>query len=178
MKQVFFAISILLVPGLSQACVISTYEPGYTVPAATFGSDCSFTVPGQTTHYTDTSGKAPVDIGGGRIGQRVTAGFGCGWDEEIWIVDCNSGEMIGIRGPEAAEDMNLSRRAALLYPPSGALRLSADTTVPDIAAVAVREGYDHWTDFSARLSQISGQDTPNPACGCAFFYPDSALAIR
>jgi hypothetical protein len=175
MKAVIIALS--LAPTLAGACEIAIYEDGYVIPPATFGADCSFNVPGQVTYYTDTTGTVPVNIGGGRIGQRVSQGFGCGSDEEIWIVDCNSGEMIGIYGPRV-EDMNISRRADMLYPPNGALRLTPDTTVPDITAIATRESYDHWTDFTARLAQISGQTPPDPACGCRIFYPDSALATQ
>ncbi len=178
MRAATMALSVSLAPVLAGACEIATYEDGYVVPPATFGADCSFSVPGAVTYYTDTSGTAVVNIGGGRIGQRVSKGFGCGFDEEVWIVDCNSGEMVGINGPQAAEEVNQSRRADLLYPPVGALQLTPGTTVPDIVALATREGYDHWTDFSGRLAQISGQTPPDPACGCRIFYPDSALATQ
>lgn len=176
MKAAVIALS--LAPGLAGACEIALYEDGYAIPPATFGADCAFTVPGSQTYNTDMSGTAAVNIGGGRIGQRVSQGFGCGWDEEIWIVDCNSGEMIGINGPQAEADMNQSRRASLLYPPEGALQLTPDTKVADITAVAAREGYDYWTDFTARLAQINGPTPPDPACGCRIFYPDSALATQ
>jgi hypothetical protein len=179
MRAATIALTVSLAPGLVAACEIATYEDGYVVPPATFGADCSFNVPGAVTYYTDTFGTAAVNIGGGRIGQRVSKGFGCGSDEEVWIVDCNSGEMIGINGPQAPDDMNLSRRADLLYPShGGALRLSPETTVADITAIAQGAGYTTWTDFTERLGQISGQTPPDPACGCRIFYPDSALATQ
>ena len=120
----------------------------------------------------ETVGAAAVNMGGGLIGQRIVKRLGCGWDEEIWIVDCKSGEMIGIMGVPVPE-LGMTRRADLLYPPAGNLRLSTTDTVPDIAAMATRAGYDHWTDFSERLAQISGQNPPNPTCGCRVFYPQS-----
>lgn len=179
------SIALACMPGALLSCAIATYEPGHVVPPISVGADCSFTVPGPVTIYTDITGAAPVNIGGGRIGQRVTRGFGCGYDEEIWIVDCNSAEMIGIAGPQLA-DMNDSRRADLLYPPEGALRLSPETTVADIAAVAAREGYDHWRDITLHLAEthrashpeIVRTGRPDPACGCRIFYPDSALASQ
>ena len=179
------ALGLACAPGVLSACEIAVYEPGHVVPPITVGADCSFAVPGPVTRYTDITGTAPVNIGGGRIGQRVTRGFGCGYDEEIWIVDCDSAEMIGIAGPQS-DDMNFGRRAALLYPPEGALRLSPQTTVPDIAAIAARQGYDHWRDITTHLREtfrashpeIARTGRPDPACGCRVFYPESALAYQ
>lgn len=181
MKAVIIALS--LAPGLAGACEIATYEDGYVVPPATFGADCSFNFPGPVTMYTDISGTGAVNIGGGRIGQRVTTGFGCGADEDIWIVDCNSGAMIGIAG-QPSGDMNDSRSADLLYPPAGVLSLTPDTTVPDLVATADRAGYRHWPDIIANLREVHQVSRPdqswlsqvNPACGCRMFYPDSAMA--
>ena len=177
------AFALACAPVVLSACEIAAYEPGHVVPPITVGSDCSFVVPGAVTLNTDITGTAPVNIGGGRIGRRATRGFGCGYDEAIWIIDCNSAEVIGIAGPQS-NDMNFSRRAALLYPPEGTLRLSPETTVPDIAAVAAREGYDHWRDIGTHLREtyrashpeIARTGRPDPACGCRIFYPHSALA--
>lgn len=183
MRPLPLAVVAALAPGAASACEIATYAPGHVVPAPTFAADCSFIIPGPVTLYTDIEGAVPVNIGGGRIGQRITRGFGCGHDEEIWIVDCHSGAEIGIAGPQA-DDMNQSRRADLLYPPHGALRLTAGVTVPDIAAVAAREGYDHWPDILAHLRAaysvanpaLARMNGPDPACGCRIFYPDSPQA--
>lgn len=170
------AIVVSLAPGLVMACEIATYEPSYVVPAATFGADCSFMIPGETTYYTDVTGAVPVDIGGGRIGQRITRGFGCGWDEEVWIVDCNSGEMVAVEG-QPIQDMNDSLRVDLLYPSQGgALRLTAETTVTQILALAAREGYNLHFNLSGYVGDRSGPNGADPTCGCARFYPDSTGA--
>ena len=185
MRAATIALSVSLAPTLAGACEIATYQDGYVVPPATLGADCSFNIPGPVTFYTDISGAAPVNIGGGRIGQRITTGFGCGADEDIWIVDCNSGEMIGIAG-QPSGDMNNSRNADLLYTPTGALTLSPETTVADLAAVADSAGYRHWSDIIANLREVHQASRPdqswltqvNPACGCRILYPDSALATQ
>lgn len=176
-ERFILALLLTLAPGALWACVQPDEGQAYVMPPATFGADCSFNVPGPVTDFTETVGAAAVHIGGGLIGQRVIKRLGCGWDEEIWIVDCGSGEMIGIMGVPVAE-LNMNRRADLLYPPAGSLRLSTTNTVQDIATMATGAGYDHWTDFSARLAQISGQTPPDPACGCRIFYPDSAGATQ
>jgi len=185
MARFTLAIALSFVPGMLWACEIASYEPGYVVPPASFGADCSFTVRGPLTLYTDITGTAAVNIGGGRIGQRVTRGMACGYAEEIWIVDCNSAEMIGIVGQPSGGVAD-NRKADLLYPPQGALRLSAETTVPDIANIAQREGYDHWTNIIQRLRETHRASHPelarlsqlDAACGCRIFYPDSALATQ
>ena len=176
-RRVILALVLTLAPTALWACVLPDDGEAYVMQPPTFGADCSFNVPGPVTAATETVGSAAVNMGGGLIGQRITKRLGCGWDEEIWIVDCNADEMIGIMGVPVAE-LNMNRRADLLYPPAGSLRLLTTNTVPDIAVMAARAGYDHWTDFSARLAQISGQTPPDPTCGCRIFYPDSAGATQ
>ena len=176
---------LTLAPGALLACEVSQYGPGEAAPPPSFGANCSFTVPHHLTPGAGISGTPTVNIGGGRIGQRVSQDSPCGYSEEVWILDCNSGEQIGIAGPTEAGG-NFNGLAELLYPPHGTLRLSPETTVPDIAAMADSGGYTHWPDILARLYEIrrvSDPDLPSltqltPACGCRMFYPDSPGASQ
>jgi hypothetical protein len=171
------ALAILLASPAG-ACVIDAYEDGHAIPAITTGPDCSYTLPGPEAFNTDISATGAVDLGGGRVGQRITRGFGCGYDEFVQVVDCNSRSGVILFGVRV-EDMNQSRRADLLYDRNGGgLRLTPETEIIDILAVAVREGYDYQSNLNTWLDEIAPWGRPNLFCGCQVFYPGSAGATQ
>jgi hypothetical protein len=165
----------LLVPVTAEACVIDEAPPGWRDEPVQVNPDCSYTNGGQTFNN-QIDGSAAVKVGNGLIAYEVTDYNACGYFEHLVVVDCNSGQMIGIDGRPWEDGTFGGTRASLLYPPKGAIRLNSKTTIDKLVQVAERKGYTYWQDIEARLRALKKKNRPDPTCGCALFYPESAGA--
>ena len=176
-RALSLALPVVLAPGLGAGCELSGAPEGWRDTPIRVARDCSFIDAG-AFYGVAVSGGPVGDIGGGRIGQRITALGGCAVVEDLIFVDCNSGEGIWIAGRDYGDDLQGGRDADALYPPQGALRLTPQSTIADLEALAMREGYVYRRDLSAFLDEFIGDDGPDSACGCRIFYPDSAQATQ
>ena len=145
-------------------------------------SDGSFEEAGND-FYASLSGKAPVDIGGGKIGQRIVVGGFCSYDERLLVVDCTSLEMIVIYGREDPDDPGIGGgmppdKLAMLYPPHGKIRLTKSVTVAELAEISAAEGYEYETNPQTAFAVKRKRNTYNPFTGCKVLYPDSPGATQ
>lgn len=168
--------ALLLAPAPAMAC-----EPDYPGrvrqdrPIAV-ASDGSFRDASDDDGWTDISGRAVRDIGGGRVGQVIET-WSCETFQRLLVVDCASGEAIlvdglaGVAVPEDGFGVQASTRA--LQPPYGPLALGPSVTVPQIAALAAREGWSARTDVAAAARELGSRNAWDPFLGCRLFYPGS-----
>jgi hypothetical protein len=128
------------------------------------------------------SGKAPVDIGKGKIGQRITFSGPCDFVEYLLVVDCISLETIVIQGlpdPEAIAYFYYSSPEIFrLYPPHGKIRLTKSVTVAELAAISAAEGYEYETDLQKVLGVKKKKNIYNTFTGCKVLYPESPGATQ
>jgi hypothetical protein len=62
--------------------------------------------------------------------------------------------------------------------PEGAIELTANTTVPELAAIAEREGYSYRLNAREFMARRAPQNRADLGCGCRLFYPQSAVATQ
>jgi hypothetical protein len=175
MRGQAFAGLLAAMPVGALACELPGVPADWRDPPIAVARDCSFREAGDRYGYNITAGPA-VDVGGGLVAQGWDIGEGCGVAERVVVVDCATGEGIGVEGEPWDNGLQGGRSVTALYPPEGKLALHAGTSIAELAAISAREGYDHWTDLSARITAIRAQNRPDPYCGCRLFYPDSAAA--
>jgi len=162
----------------SQACTFT--EPAFwrDKPIKIL-SDGSFTE-AEESSLSSLSGKAPIDIGKGKIGQRITFSGPCDFVEYLLVVDCFSLETIVIEGlpnPEVINEYS-SPEIFRLYPPHGKIRLTKSVTVAELAAISAAEGYEYETDLQKALGVKKKKNAYNPFAGCKVLYPDSLGATQ
>jgi hypothetical protein len=122
------------------------------------------------------SGNKPTDIGSGRVGQKITAGSGCGSAEYLLFMDCTNGEAIRVAG---APDENYNIAGAylaairLIQPPYGPIALRATTTVVEVEAIARANDYEYTRDVMADVNNMIRPQRYDPFIGCKIFYPES-----
>ncbi|WJY21662.1 hypothetical protein QTA57_00130 [Fontisubflavum oceani] len=125
-----------------------------------------------------------IDIGSGRIGQRLERVFLCPFvrREYLLFTDCNSGEAIMVLGtlpppellgqfpdPELAE---LIRAIEYLQPPHGPIALSRVSEVSDVLALASAEDFRVVTDFDEFMAIWPRRSRFDPLHGCSIYYPE------
>ena len=166
----------------SQACTFT--EPAFwRDKPINILSDGSFNK-AEESSLSSISGKAPVDIGRGKIGQRITFAGPCGFAEYLLVVDCISLETIVIKGlqdPEAiVHGYYSSPEIFRLYPPHGKIRLTRSVTVAELAAISAAEGYEYETDMQKVkvLAVKKKKNAYNPFTGCKVLYPESPGAMQ
>jgi len=145
-------------------------------------ADCSFT---QAENRFDEAllGAPAVDIGGGKVGQKVEAWAICTKHERLIVVDCQAGEGMFIEGtvdPKNSGDLGggPARLISMIQPPHGPIHLTGDSTIPALAAIAKSAGLDYTTNLAKELGQMEKRNRFNPFCGCRIFYPKSAGATK
>jgi hypothetical protein len=145
-------------------------------------SDGSFREAGDT-FYGTISGKAPVDIGEGKVGQRIVDGGFCTFVERLLVVDCFSLETIVIYGRRDPDDPGIgggmpTYELAMLYPPHGKIRLTKSVTIAELAAISKAEGYHYDADPRKTFASVKKKNRYNPFTGCKVLYPDSPGATQ
>lgn len=100
---------------------------------------------------------------------------GCeGAFQDLLVVDCTTGSAILVGGLLNGPDDDVLFSARALQPPYGPLALTPATTIPDVAALAAREGWSVVTDVPAFAIRRGPQNAFDPFMGCRIFYPGSA----
>jgi hypothetical protein len=175
-KAFFFVAALASLPSETLGCVIDEVPAGWRDPPISVAPDCSFTEAGQG-YYDAYSGAAAKDNGNGLVYQTFSRAGGCpGTTETLVVVDCNSREMIEIRGKEYPAADGFGYSVGDILAPKGAIRLNARTTIAKLEATSKRRGYDYGLDLLQRLGELRKRNRPDPYCGCRLFYPDSAGA--
>ncbi|MCX7299744.1 MAG: hypothetical protein NTX73_05075 [Rhodobacterales bacterium] len=146
----------------------------------TIAADGSFTNGGEIFGF-DLVGRPVVDIGDGKIGQRLRREGLCRIQEQLLVVDCNTTEIIVVDGrvdPDHSLDLGMGRSTTIdmLYPPYGKIRLTRAITVSDLVQIARSEGYEFETDLLVAFGGGKKKNRYDPFYGCEIFYPDSAGA--
>lgn len=165
----------------SQACSMDKPEFWRDKPIK-INSDGSFEEAGDD-FYASLSGKAPVDIGGGKIGQRIVVGGFCSYGERLLVVDCISLEAIVIYGRDDPDDPGIGGgmppdKLAMVYPPHGKIRLTKSVTIAELAAISKAEGYHYDADPRKTFASVKKKNRYNPFTGCKVLYPDSPGATQ
>jgi hypothetical protein len=145
-------------------------------------TDGSFTN-GEDNYYSSSIGLAVVDVGDGKIGQRLRVNHFCGYLESLLVVDCNTEDLIVISGrvdPDNPNDFGggPSTTVDMLYPPDGKVALTRSTTIDDLVQISNAEGYGFETDPEVAFGGGKKRNRYNPFSGCGLFYPDSAGALQ
>ena len=109
-----------------------------------------------------------VDLGKGRIGQKLAQSTDCFPIESLLYVDCNSGETILVQGDEFG--------IREIQYPNGPIRLSK-MSVSDVAKVAQANDYPFTVDVLGSVEKMKKKNRYDPFFGCNLFYPESKGAI-
>jgi hypothetical protein len=168
-------LAVFMMPVASLACD-PIIDPNAPDLAVTTGPDCRFSNGG----IDDTvSGAAVVDIGGGKIGQKLEINLYCGTAEELMFVDCTRGEVVTLAGGYSGSEGGVSNSSiALIQAPQGPISLRPSTTVAGLAALAESNGIAYSLSTLANLAAQKQTNQFDPFCGCKIFYPDSAGANK
>jgi hypothetical protein len=166
--------------GMADACEGPMRPAFWFDEPITIAADGSFTKGGDSYGF-DLVGRPIVDMGDGRIGQRLRRESACRYDEKLLVVDCNTTEIIVIDGrvdPDNQDSFGMgpSTTIDMLYPPYGKIRLTRSITVSDLVQIARSEGYEFETDLLVAFGGGKKKNRYDPFNGCEIFYPDSAGA--
>lgn len=148
--------------------------------------DCSFTDgfidrnPGSVYFTADSrSGGPAINVGNGRVAQKIVASKTCGPAEYLLFVDCGSGESAMIAGappPEAEGSYLGGFFIRYIQKPHGPIALYDRTTVAELTATAKANGLGLVDDPESELAGTRKRDRYDYACGCKLYYPESVAA--
>jgi hypothetical protein len=177
MQNVTLGLFLSVAPAVASACMVEGAPAGWQDAPTRVARDGSF-IGGGAVYGVSITGGPVVNIGGGRIGQRIEFQGPCDGQETLVFIDCNSLAAIWIGGqPYEGDALTGGTDADALYPPEGALQLSAETTIEALAAVATREGYS-WGNLADLLPSYARDEVPTPYSLCRLAYPGSAGATQ
>lgn len=163
-----------LYPAMSMGCESAPSTEGWK--RMSVGDDCSFQNGGRTK-FGFYSGQAVVDIGGGRIGQRLTTGDACTPREYLFFMNCGSGEGIVIVGQYDDREPGIvgmsSYSIDLIQKPIGPIGLTSRSTVQELGEIAVSNHYQYTVDLSEFFSRSESRKRIDYSCGCNLYYPDT-----
>ena len=166
----------------ASACQPSEKPTGWFDKRISVSKDGSFEN-AEDNFYQTITGAAVLDIGGGKIGQRIRLDHFCGYGEKLLVVDCTAAKLIVIQGrvnPDQLDDFGggPSYSVTMLYPPQGKVRLSPKTTIDILVNLSKSEGYEFETDPEVAFGGGKKKNRYNAFGGCQLFYPDSLAATQ
>lgn len=175
MRAAIISAVLLAVPAAAFACE-PTFEGSDRDRRIQVGADCSFENAAERDASAYYIGGAAVDLGGGRIAQRLTGGYSCFSGEELMMVDCATSEVVTFQGRADLETEFVAgmgaRLISLIQAPHGPIALTATTTVADAIAMARSGDVEADLGLLVEISQMRRRNQFDPFCGCALFYPD------
>lgn len=142
------------------------------------GAQCDYSMATQYDRDMYATGRAVVDLGGGKIGQRHEHGHACSAGETLMVVDCTTAEVITIEGVYIVNNgamPTVQSVTALQKAGGGSISLGPKVTVDGLAKISDAQGYDY-VRGSALYDQVEARNRVDPYCGCKLHYPDSAGA--
>ncbi|WP_299986858.1 hypothetical protein [uncultured Ruegeria sp.] len=136
--------------------------------------DCSFEHSGRGK-WNYFGGNAVVDIGNGRIGQRIKSGQGCSPRDALFFQDCTTGESIVIEGKYFNSGIagHVPTSIDLIQKPDGPIGLTSATTVPELEQIPVEHRYSFTKDVQEFFGRTEDHKRIDYTCGCKLYYPDS-----
>jgi hypothetical protein len=115
-----------------------------------------------------------IDIGNGRIGQKITASFDCDVNETLLFVDCNAGDGIVVLGEPA--DFTIGGEYNVIseiQKPRGPIKLTPSTEVSEVEEIARSHDFFYERDVMKRPRSMMKSQRYDPFFGCKLFYPNS-----
>jgi|GEM_PF-3690133 len=125
------------------------------------------------------SGGPAINVGNGRVAQKIVISEICGPAEYLLFVDCGSGESAMIAGappPEAEGSYLGGFFIRYIQKPHGPIALYDRTTVAELTETAKANGLELMEDPVSVLAGTRRRDRYDYACGCKLYYPGSAAA--
>lgn len=124
------------------------------------------------------SGGPVVDVGNGRIAQKVTASAMCGPREALLFVDCTTGQSVLIYGKYAPDDEGGFNGSFIKFiqKPYGPIRITPQSEVDELINTAKTNDLGVEEDAKTFLEGERKRDRYDFACGCKLYYPDSVAA--
>ncbi|WP_341366703.1 hypothetical protein [Yoonia sp. BS5-3] len=177
MKSVLiFVFTVLGVPAMS--CHASPPPGGWTEQPVRTAADGSFA---RDIEEVTLTGIAPVDLGGGMVGQRLIWQRLCRDDQQLLFVDCNQREAAVVDGlvdEERSEGIETSSFIDLIQHPRGALKVDEIGSVAELVQTAKTNGYSVH-EISASPDVMDEFLSTYPVFnGCKIHYPNSAGATQ
>ncbi len=132
-------------------------------------------------------GQPVVDLGNGRIGQRLSSGDACRSQQNLFFMDCSSAEGIVIGGQLVGSEtivgadgkkvvslpIGVHESIELIQRPLGPIDLSEQTTVPELQSIVKNHRYRSTTSLDTFFGRTVDQKKVDYTCGCKLYYPDS-----
>ena len=184
-----FAMGMVLVTtSQAMACSPAMYPIGsaFFDKRISIGPDCSFQDEfvernrGSGYFTTDSRSGGPVmDVGNGRIAQKVVASEVCSPIETLLFVDCTTGQSVLIYGePEPnVEGGSLNGRfIKFIQKPYGPISITPQSEVDELINTAKTNDLRVIEDAKTFLEGKRKRDRYDFACGCKLYYPDSIAA--
>lgn len=138
--------------------------------------DCSFKNGARNDRFLSYSAEKAVDIGNGRIGQKLRFGTGCGPSERLLFMNCTTGSGVvvwGIGSGDPSYDHVFGTSIARIQHPEGPIGLTRETDVKDVVNVAEVSGFHYLVDLKSHFSRSKYHKRIPYACGCNLYYPDT-----
>ena len=143
-------------------------------------SDCSFNGGGNNHYF---SGDPAVDIGAGKITQKIVSNPTCPYQEHLLIADCGTGKIVvidGILDPEITKELASSGAYMLggdykteyLFAPYGPVRISQNTQVEKLASNLKADGISTTENLRELIASFKRKNRFDLMCGCKLFYPE------
>lgn len=176
--------ALLLTLGLSAAngagACSGPPEPFFKIDKPiSISPDGSFENASINDNYRSYGGKPIVDVGNGRVAQRLYfSNVVCTRGERLLFVDCMTLEMIIVEGIDRHVEGEMEIAGFFgtsitnIQQPIGPIRLSR-MTVGQVAAISKEHGYDFTVDVRGELAKMRKKNRFDPLMGCKIFYPDS-----
>lgn len=165
----------LAVPTIGSACSVLSPPLFKIDKAISVAADGSFENAGEVDNYGAYYGKPIVDVGNGRVGQRIIQAWGCSSGQTLLFVDCTTKEMIQVSGTHT-DDMvpagHIASSITEIQYPKGPIRLTK-MSVSEVAAVAKKHDYTFSVDVMGELGKMRKKNRYDPFMGCKIFYPES-----
>lgn len=180
-----FAVTL---PFSAMACSEGRSQLFWRILEEVFGSyqsvDCSFYSGGDNHRF---SGDAAVNVGSGRVTQKLVSSGNCPYQEHLVVLNCQSAEHLvidGILEPEFARSLIADGAISLggdykiefLLPPAGPVKITEKTDINSARRVLKDSGISVNETFFETIGTFKKRNRFDLMCGCKFYYPDSAGA--
>ena len=178
----------LVTASYAMACDPTVYSIGsaFYDKRISIGPDCSFrdsfVVRNRGSAYftlNSRSGGPVVDVGNGRVAQKVVASEICSPRETLLFVDCTTGQSVLIYGePEPnVEGGSLNGSfIKFIQKPYGPISITPQSKVDELINTAKTNDLRVVEDAKTFLEGKRKRDRYDFACGCKLYYPDSVAA--
>lgn len=174
-RTAIISVALLASSGAASAC-----EPYFEGPdrdrRIQVRADCSFENAAERDASAYFIGGAAVDLGEGRVAQRLTEGYTCFADQRLMMVDCATSDVVTFEGRPDLETEYVAgagaRLISLIQPPHGPVALSPGVDIPQAIAMAQSGNIAVSQVLLDDLAAMRPRNRFDPFCGCALFYPD------